>query len=97
MAGDATRQSRFGLPCRYGSEWTERAMLVLQPSCTGEWKAIEIKSNAPVILSFLAVLIVVVVGVDVFFLRNRFWERLIVNLGIVAAFVGFYFGFLKNH
>ena len=52
--------------------------------------------NVPILFGFLAVLIVVVVGVDVLFLRNRFWERLIVNVGIVAVFAAFYFGFLKN-
>jgi len=34
----------------------------------------------------------VIVGVDfVFFFRNRFWERLTVNIGIVLVFAAFYF------
>ena len=41
-------------------------------------------------------LIVVVVGVDVLFLRNRFWARLIVNVGIVLVFWAFYLTFLKQ-
>ena len=34
-------------------------------------------------------LIAVVVGVDVLFFRNRFWERLMVNVGIVLVFAEF--------
>ena len=44
----------------------------------------------------IVVLIVVVVGVDVLFFRHRFWERLIVNIGIVMVFAAFYLRFLKN-
>jgi hypothetical protein len=36
----------------------------------------------------------VIVGVDYLFLRNRFWERLIVNIGIVLVFGAFYLKFL---
>jgi hypothetical protein len=32
----------------------------------------------------------VIVGVDFAFFRNRFWERLIVNIGIVLVFGAFY-------
>ena len=45
---------------------------------------------------FVLIMIAVVVSVDLLFFRNRFWERLIVNIGIVLAFVAFYFRFLKN-
>jgi hypothetical protein len=41
-------------------------------------------------------LVAVVVGVDVMFFRNRFWERLIVNVGLVLVFAGFYLRFLKH-
>jgi hypothetical protein len=51
--------------------------------------------NMSVVL-YIVVLIAVVVGVDVLFFKNRFWERLIVNIGIVLVFVAFYFRFLKN-
>jgi len=37
--------------------------------------------QAAVVLYVLA-LVAVVVGVDVLFFRNRFWERLTVNVGI---------------
>jgi len=46
---------------------------------------------------YVVVLIAVVVGVDLLFFKNRFWERLIVNIGIVLVFASFYLRFLKNH
>jgi hypothetical protein len=45
---------------------------------------------------YVFALVAVVVGVDVLFFRNQFWERLAVNVGIVLIFVGFYFRFLKR-
>jgi type IV secretory pathway VirB2 component (pilin) len=51
--------------------------------------------NMSVVL-YVAVMIAVVVGVDVLFFRNRFWERLMVNVGIVLVFGAFYLRFLKN-
>jgi len=37
-----------------------------------------------------------VVAVDVLFFRNQFWERLLVNIGIVLVFAAFYWRFLKR-
>jgi hypothetical protein len=51
--------------------------------------------QAAVVLYVLA-LVVVVVGVDVLFLRHYFWKRLIVNVGIVLVFAAFYLWFLKR-
>ena len=51
--------------------------------------------QAAVALYVLA-LIAVVVGVDVLFFRHQFWERLIVNVGIVLVFGAFYFRFLRR-
>ena len=48
------------------------------------------------VLLYLAVMIAVIVGVDFLFLRDRFWERLIVNIGIVLVFAAFYWRFLKH-
>ena len=39
----------------------------------------------------------VIVVVDLVFFEHRFWLRLIVNIGIVAAFAAIYFRFLKRH
>ena len=44
---------------------------------------------------FPLALVAVVVGVDILFFRNQFWERLIVNVGIVLAFVAFGLRFLR--
>jgi hypothetical protein len=38
----------------------------------------------------------VVVGVDVLFFRNHFWQRLTANVGIVLVFAAFYFRFLHH-
>jgi hypothetical protein len=38
----------------------------------------------------------VIVGVDFGFFRNRFWERLTVNIGIVLVFAAFYLRFLRR-
>ena len=51
--------------------------------------------NMSVVL-YIVVLIAVVVSVDLLFFRNHFWERLIVNIGIVLAFAAFYLRFLKS-
>ncbi len=48
------------------------------------------------VVLYIVVLIAVVVSVDLLFFKNRFWERLIVNIGIVLAFAAFYLRFLKN-
>ena len=51
--------------------------------------------QAAAVLYALA-LVAVVVGVDILFFRHHFWERLIVNVGIVLVFAGFYLWFLKR-
>ena len=45
---------------------------------------------------YVLVLIAVVVSIDVLFFKQRFWERLIVNIGIVLVFTAFYLRFIKN-
>jgi hypothetical protein len=45
---------------------------------------------------YILVLVAVVVSVDFLFFKNRFWERLMVNIGIVLVFAAFYLRFLKN-
>jgi hypothetical protein len=51
--------------------------------------------HTAVVLYVLA-LVAVVVGVDILFFRHHFWERLIVNVGIVLVFLAFSFRFLKG-
>jgi hypothetical protein len=45
---------------------------------------------------YIVLLVATIVTVDVLFFRNRFWERLMVNIGIVLVFSAFYFRFLKR-
>jgi len=56
---------------------------------------VEMTRNMSVVL-YILVLIAVVVSVDLLFFKNRFWERLIVNIGIVLVFAAFGLRFLKN-
>ena len=49
-----------------------------------------------VIALYVLALVAVVVGVDLLFFRNRFWERLMVNVGIVLVFWAFYLRFFKH-
>jgi hypothetical protein len=37
----------------------------------------------------------IIVGVNLVFFRYRFWERLMVNIGIVLVFVAFYLRFFR--
>ena len=45
---------------------------------------------------FVLTLVVLVVSVDALFFRNHFWERLMVNVGIVLVFAAFGLRFLKR-
>jgi hypothetical protein len=49
-----------------------------------------------IIVLYVIALIVVVVGVDILFLRHNFGVRLIVNVAIVLVFGAFYMRFLKR-
>ncbi|HEY2528121.1 MAG TPA: hypothetical protein VGJ20_09270 [Xanthobacteraceae bacterium] len=48
------------------------------------------------VVLYVVAMAAIIVGVDFAFLRHRFWERLIVNIGIVLAFAAFYFSFLRR-
>lgn len=51
--------------------------------------------SAPIAL-YVVFMAAVIVGVDMLFFRNRLWERLMVNVGIVLVFAAFYLRFLKH-
>lgn len=53
------------------------------------------RTHLPTALYVLS-MAVVIVAVDVLFFRNRFWVRLIVNVGIVLLFGAFYLLFAKR-
>ena len=48
------------------------------------------------VLLYIAVMVAVIFGVDFLFFRNRFWERLIVNIGLVLVFGAFFMRFIKR-
>jgi preprotein translocase subunit SecE len=48
------------------------------------------------VVLYVVAMVAVIIGVDFAFLRNRIWERLIANIGIVLAFVAFYLSFLRR-
>jgi hypothetical protein len=48
------------------------------------------------VVLYVVAMAAVIVGVDVMFFRNRFWERLTVNIGIVLVFAAFYWRFLRH-
>lgn len=45
---------------------------------------------------YLVAMVAVIVGLDLAFFKNRFWERLIANVGVVLLFAAFYLRFLKD-
>ena len=46
---------------------------------------------------YLVAMVAVIVGLDFMFFRNRFWERLAANIGIVLVFGAFYYRFFSRH
>jgi hypothetical protein len=47
-------------------------------------------------LMIAVAMIAVIVTVDVLIFRNHFWERLLVNVGIVLVFAAFYLRFFRH-
>jgi uncharacterized membrane protein len=45
---------------------------------------------------YVVLMAAVIVAIDVSFFKNRFWERLTVNVGLVLVFAAFYLRFLKR-
>ena len=45
---------------------------------------------------YVVAMVAVIVGVDFAFFRNRFWERLTANIGVVLVFAAFYLRFLRH-
>jgi hypothetical protein len=54
------------------------------------------RRQSSVIVLYVISLIVVIVGVDILFLRHQFGYRLITNIGIVLVFAAIYLRFLKR-
>jgi hypothetical protein len=49
-----------------------------------------------ILLLYVGLMAAIIVAVDFLFLKNRFWERLIVNIAIVLVFGAFYLIVLKR-
>jgi hypothetical protein len=45
---------------------------------------------------YVVLMAAVIVAIDVLFFKDRFWERLSTNVGIVLVFAAFYFRFLRG-
>lgn len=56
---------------------------------------IRVKNQMTTVL-YVVLMAAVIVAVDMLFFRNRLWERLAANVGIVLVFAAFYFRFLKR-
>jgi len=48
------------------------------------------------VVLYVVAMVAVIVGVDFALFRHRFWERLLVNVGIVLVFVALYLRFLRH-
>lgn len=48
------------------------------------------------LLLYVVAMAALIVGVDFAFFRHRFWDRLLVNIGIVLVFAAFYLRFLRR-
>jgi hypothetical protein len=48
------------------------------------------------VVLYVVAMVAAIVAVDFVFFRNRFWERLIANIGIVLVFAAFYLRFLRR-
>jgi uncharacterized membrane protein len=49
------------------------------------------------IVVYVVAMAALIIGLDVAFFRDRFWERLMVNIGIVLVFAAFYLRFVGGH
>jgi hypothetical protein len=47
------------------------------------------------VVIYVVLMVAIIVAVDLLFFRNRFWERLMANIGIVLMFAAFYLRFLS--
>jgi hypothetical protein len=67
--------------------------LVLSPNPQSCPQGIEMSKQVGNVL-YVVAMAAIIVGVDFAFFKDRFWERLMVNIGIVLVFGAFYFRFL---
>jgi hypothetical protein len=58
-------------------------------------RQVAVSRHLGLILYALA-MVALIVGVDVIFFRQHLWARLMVNVGIVLVFIGFYIRFFRD-
>ncbi|MFJ4650247.1 hypothetical protein ACIP5Y_03115 [Nocardia sp. NPDC088792] len=49
-----------------------------------------------ILVLYIVAMVALIVGLDIVVFRHHFWARLLVNVGIVLVFGGFYLRFLKG-
>lgn len=49
-----------------------------------------------ILVLYILAMVALIVGLDVVIFRHHFWARLLVNVGIVLVFGGFYLRYLKG-
>ena len=64
------------------------------PSFTME--AMQAVGRQIAVACYVLAMVAVIVGLDFAFFRNRFWERLAANVGVVLVFAAFYLRFLRG-
>jgi hypothetical protein len=83
----------------------EQGRTSLGPALAGLHSLVQSKSSVAegaamarhvTIALYIMAMVAVIVGVDIAFFRNRFWERLMANVGIVMVFAAFYFRFFRG-
>jgi protein-S-isoprenylcysteine O-methyltransferase Ste14 len=98
-------RERFGAEfdeyCRRVPRWIPRSGKAANAGLDGpgwaqtETQGAEMGRQVAFVL-YVVAMAAVIVGVDVVFFRNRFWERLTVNVGILLVFAAFYLRFLRH-
>ncbi len=53
-------------------------------------------ARSAILVIYVVAMAAIIVAADIIFFRNRFWERLIFNVGTVLVFIAFYFRFLRH-
>jgi uncharacterized membrane protein YgdD (TMEM256/DUF423 family) len=56
----------------------------------------EMMGNKAAVVPYVVAMVIVIVGVDILVFKDRFWERLMSNVGIVLVFGAFYLRYLKH-
>jgi protein-S-isoprenylcysteine O-methyltransferase Ste14 len=49
-----------------------------------------------IVVLYVVVMVAVIFGLDFAFFKDRFWPRLMVNIGVVLVFAAFYLRFFRQ-